>query len=44
MAILLFAKGDGLTKDIYENGRKEVNRSSHPLGQCDLKKQGGEAH
>ncbi len=25
MAILLIAKGEGLTKDIYEKGRKEVN-------------------
>jgi hypothetical protein len=25
MAILLFVRGDGFTKDIYENARKEVN-------------------
>jgi len=30
MAILLIARGDGLTKDIYENGRKELNWEGNP--------------
>ncbi len=30
MAILLIAKGEGLTKEIYENGRKEVNWEGNP--------------
>ena len=30
MAILLIARGDGYTKDIYENGRKEVNWEDDP--------------
>jgi hypothetical protein len=30
MAIHLFVRGDGLTKDIYENARKEVNWEGNP--------------
>ncbi|MDQ3837394.1 MAG: hypothetical protein M3270_10765 [Thermoproteota archaeon] len=30
MAILSIAKGDGLTKEIYENGRKELNWEVNP--------------
>jgi hypothetical protein len=30
MAIHLLIKGDGLTKDIYENARKEVNWEGNP--------------
>ncbi len=30
MAILVIGKGVGLTRDIYENGRKEVNWESNP--------------
>lgn len=30
MAILVIAKGDGLTKEIYEKGRKEVNWEGNP--------------
>lgn len=30
MAILLIAKGEGFTKDIYENARNEVNWEANP--------------
>jgi hypothetical protein len=30
MTIHLFIRGDGLTKDIYENARKEVNWEGNP--------------
>jgi hypothetical protein len=30
MAILLITKGDGFTKDMYENARKEVNWEGNP--------------
>jgi hypothetical protein len=30
MAIHLFVRGDGFTKDIYENARKEVNWEGNP--------------
>ena len=30
MAILLIARGDGFTKEIYENARKEVNWEGNP--------------
>ena len=30
MVIHLFVRGDGLTKDIYENARKEVNWEGNP--------------
>jgi hypothetical protein len=30
MAILLINRGDGFTKDIYENARKEVNWEGNP--------------
>jgi hypothetical protein len=33
MAILLIVRGDGFTKDMYENARKEVNwEGNHPSG------------
>jgi hypothetical protein len=30
MAILFIAKGNGLTQEIYENGRKELNWEANP--------------
>jgi hypothetical protein len=30
LAILVIARGDGYTKDIYENGRKELNWEDNP--------------
>lgn len=30
MTIHLFVRGDGFTKDIYENARKEVNWEGNP--------------
>jgi hypothetical protein len=30
MAILLIVRGDGFTKDIYENARKEMNWEGNP--------------